>query len=466
MKKSIRFDLFLLVAAILAGFALFGILLNVFMLEKYYIFKNESIMDSVASDVRWILENGQDIQGCIEDIDRDESVSITIADEKFRIQYSSFTRKKDNNRVPKEIKELILENNKNIKSVPISSVINKRDGSQSKLVYVYTHDKYYVILIKPMKGIKESSTIANEFFMIAGIITLLLGSIVVYRFAGNVTKPIIEMSKITEEISGLKFGRKLNISSKDEIGILANSINKLSVALEESIDGLKSDIEYHKLLSRHMSHEFKTPISIIKGYAEGVLFGVADNPEMREKYLKTITLECDRMEDFVKEILILSKISAKDFIMDDRSTFYVRPLLKEIEEQYSLFIESNEIKFAIACNDNIQLNGNYELILRAVSNLVSNAIHYCDENKYVGVSVTANEYVEICVFNTSVGIPENELQKIFVEFYKIDKTRRGDNLGHGLGLSIVKTIAKLHQGSITVKNVKGGVEFILRLPNQ
>lgn len=310
------------------------------------------------------------------------------------------------------------------------------------------------------------SCIANQFYVIAGVIAFVFGSLFMLRFSYKVTHPIIEMSETARDISELKFGRKLTVRSKDELSVLAQSINTLSDKLETSIESLKGDIEFQRSLSRNMSHELKTPIGVIKGYAEGLLFGVADNAEMKERYLKTITTECDRMDSLVKEMLTLSRISAKNYVLCDIEDFQVSETVSEVIQIFDNQIKERDINFVADFDKSTKIHANYSLFLRAVSNLVSNAIKYCDENKYVRVNINNEEAnTQICVFNTCAGIPEEEQGKIFDEFYKIDKSRSREDSGHGLGLPIVRTIANLHGGSVRVRNIKGGVEFILTIPS-
>jgi signal transduction histidine kinase len=273
------------------------------------------------------------------------------------------------------------------------------------------------------------------------------------------------MSKIAEDISNLNFDRKIEVKTQDELGVLAGSINTVSDKLKVSIEGLKNDIEIQKTLSRNMFHELKTPIGVIKGYAEGLAFGVADSPEMREKYVGIIVNECDRMDSLVVEMLELSKLEAKDYSLQNVEEFELGELIDSVKERLEHTLAEQNISFLYEYNSEIRIRANYELLERAINNLISNAVKYNDENKYISLSASENkESIQISVFNTCKGIPQNEIGKIFDVFYKIDKARTRESGGHGLGLSIVKSIIELHQGSISVENKKGGVEFIINLP--
>ncbi len=467
MKKSIRISLFLIFAATMASFVVCGVLLNILGLEKYYVLRSGDLFAAVASAVTATLATGGDVQRRLEEIDRAEGISISVADRAFNILYASFPQKKIPERLPKEIEDLIRNTRSNVKRTALYGTVEKRE-IQPKLAYIImTADERYIVLTKPIKGIRESTGIANQFYIIAGIIVLAIGSIPVFRFSDKVTKPIVQMSKIAGDISELNFDRKLAIKSEDELGLLAGSINTLSDKLKASVEGLQNDIEFQKSLSRNMSHELKTPIGVIKGYAEGLQFGVADNPDMREKYLQVIINECDRMDDLVKEMLTLSRLTAKDYVLHDISCFQIAALVDAVRERFSHELSECGITLFTQTNGETKLNANYELLLRAVSNLVSNAIKYNDDNKYIRLSAAENEsHIIITVYNTCGGIAESELPRIFDVFYKTDKARSREKGGHGLGLSIVKSIAELHGGQIAVQNTKGGIEFTLTVPKK
>jgi signal transduction histidine kinase len=443
-----------------------GVLLNVFLLEKYYIYKSKDTFGMIVDEVKTTLSKKDNMQQKLEELDRTNGVSISVADKDYAVLFTSFPQKKDDsNRLPKEIEKLIEGTNKNIKETAVCSVIEK-NNELTKLAYIMqTSDGKYIVITKPMKGIHESVGFSNQFYIIAGFFTIIIGSFFMFRFSDKVTKPIVEMSKIAEDISNLNFDKKVEVKSQDELGVLANSINKLSDKLKVSIEGLKKDIEFQQTLSRNMFHELKTPIGVIKGYAEGLAFGIADNSEMRQKYVEVIVSECDRMNRLIIEMLELSKIEAKDYSLKNIVEFELSKLFDSVAKRFEHILTEKNIKLLYEYSGEIHIRGSYELLERAVNNLVSNAIKYNDENKYIRLSARENvESVQISVFNTCKGIPQNEIGKIFDAFYKIDKAHTRENGGYGLGLSIVKSIIKLHHGSIFAENKKGGVEFIIKLP--
>lgn len=467
MKKSIRTNLFILFAVFMTALIAVIILFNIFFLEKYYIFRSRQDFADCSKRIETILAGNLDVEKSLREIDHTEGFSITIANRDFTILNTSYPQEDESTRLPREITDLIDSGNGKTAVRPIYTVIRKTD-SQPKLAYLTkSEDGQYIIIEKQMKGITESASVANQFYMMIGVIALMIGSFVMFRFSGRVTQPIIEMSRIADSISKLDFEKKVAVRSEDELGTLAESINTLSDRLKAGINDLKRDIEFQKTLSRNLSHELKTPIGVIKGYAEGLKYGLADSKEKEENYLEVMIGECDRMDELVKEILLLSRLSAKDFVLKDKTEFTAGSIFGAVSERFAHELESRQIEFLCDIKDSTVLYGNYDLIFHAVTNLFSNAVKYNNEQKYFELTAeeTESESV-ICAFNTCAGIPEEERAKIFDEFYKIDPARNREEKGHGLGLSIVRSIAVLHGGAVSVENKNGGVEFKLTLPKK
>ncbi len=457
-KKSIRFHLFMLFALVMVAFVLTLVLLNATFLEQYYVIKNEGLFKNVATQVLSAL-NEPNPQSILADLDRSEGISIFIADQKYTLKYAS---QKQREKLPREIVEFIKEQKPDSRA---AYAVVEKPNAEPKLLYVARHQKDYMVLTKPMKGIRESVTIADEFFLFGGIFALIVGSLSMLGFSKSLTKPIVEMSAVAHDMAELKFERKVVVKTQDELGVLAQSLNTVSDRLKASIENLKGDIEFQKMLSRDLSHEMRTPIGVIKGYAEGLKFGVADETHMRQKYLDTIISECDRMDHMVKELLDLSKLEAKDFVLTDVVAFRLSSLCETVRERFAPIISEHQINFSVECDSSICISANYSLLERLLSNLLSNAIKYNNEKKIVRLSVREyHNQVEIVVFNTSEDIEEVELAKIFDTFYKIDKARSRKAGGHGLGLSIVSSIAHHHGGTVIARKRMDGIEFVLSLP--
>ena len=322
-----------------------------------------------------------------------------------------------------------------------------------------------LILAKPMSGIRESVAIANQFYAFSGLAILLMGIIVILIFIRKITKPVIEINNVAEGISKLDFSKRIDYNSQDELGNLAKSINNISEELSASISSLQLDVKRRKQLVRNISHELRTPIGVIKGYAEGLKFGVAEDREKAQKYCTVIASECDRMNDMVKELLELSAL--EESIKLEPSGFDAGDLINSVVDKFTPVLKDRNIILTNACTKGIMIDADYELLERAISNYLNNAINHVDEKGQITISNSLNEDAAvISVFNTGNHISENDIKNIWDVFYKVDKARSREYGGFGLGLSIVKSIIEAHQGSCGVKNVKDGVEFFITLPQR
>lgn len=256
----------------------------------------------------------------------------------------------------------------------------------------------------------------------------------------------------------------MNFDSKDEIGKLGESINKISEKLCTSIDELKEDVERRKQLVRNMSHELKTPIGIIKGYAEGLKFGVADDKEKMHKYCSVLVEECDRMDKLILELLNHSMMEV-GMVKLNITSFDIHEFIVKIAERFKpIFIEKN-IKFDLKCIDNYIISADCDMLEKAVNNFITNAIDHVEGRNFIQLTVKEEDKgIKISVFNTGNHIQEKDLEKIWDVYYKVDKARSRKYGGHGLGLAIVKLIVQLHGGSTKVENINDGVIFSLEIP--
>ena len=412
--------------------------------------------------------NKSNVLSYIDIIDRVEGISCTIADNNLEIKFNSFPQKAgvESQKLPNEIETLIKSNEASLSKGFIYSIVEKPQEQAAILVYISKIDNSNLIVLKKsMKGIIDSVAIANQFYIFAGLILIFLGAIFIFIFASRITKPIREMSAIAEDISNLDFEKRVQYSSEDEIGNLGNSINNISEKLSSSMDGLKQDVERRKELVRNISHELKTPIGVIKGYAEGLQFSVADDEEKREKYCKVISNECDRMDSLVRELLNLSMFESGTFQIKT-SEFDIRVLVQNIAERFEPTFAEKGIDFEWEMDKELFVSADYELIERVIINFIINAINHVEGNKKISINIhSMGEKVRIEVFNTGKHIQEEELVRIWDIFYKVDKARSREYGGNGLGLSISRLIGEAHGGKTGVENVNEGVMFFIEIPN-
>ena len=459
MRHSIKMKLFLLFAGVLAVFLLAGCLCSTLFLQRYYIAENRALFSQTAAQVESALSEAQpQLQDTIAAIDRAESISITVASADETVLYTSYPRKDAKGaKLPREISALIAGGGSTA-----YGRVTAGEGAAARIAYAYLAGSgEWIVLTKQLKGVAESAAIANRFFALCAAAALLLGGLAIYLFSGKIVRPVLEMNRVARSISELDFQTIPDIRSKDELGELAGSINVISEKLESSVNSLKKDVAYQKQLTRDTSHELKTPIGVIKGYAEGLLYGVADDPDSMEEYCRTIASECDRMDELVKDMLELSALEAGD-AAPKKTAFPAKALLCDVTDSFQPLLADKGVRCVCECPEDLSVSADYAMMKRALGNFLTNAVRYGDENRYLRLSARRDgQRVRFSVYNTGAGVPEAELGKIWDTFYKVDKARTREAGGHGLGLAMVKSIAELHGGACGAENQKGGIEFFI-----
>lgn len=466
--RTIKAKLFLFFMACIIAFAILSILLNLLFLEKYYIYKNKEAFVSAGSQIA--AAYGQDpegIQDFISQIDRTAGISCLIADQNMVIKFSSFPLKqdKDSQKLPSELEQLVRGSQAALETADIYTTIDTSDSKVREIVFISgIGDGDFLVMRKPVTWIIESASIANEFLLYTGLLILGIGGVLIYLLAIRVTRPIVEMSKVTKGIADLDFGKRVDVRSRDEIGVLGQSVNHISEKLSVSINALQQDVERRKFLVRNISHDLKTPIGVIKGYAEGLQFGLADDKEQFTRYCNIIRAECDRMDGMIQELLELSKLESGSFKMEI-SSFNVLELIQTVAERFAPELEKAGISLAVSCNAGLKAAADRNLLDRLLGNFLSNALNHAAGPKLIRVEAEQLPgQLRLSVMNTGLPVAEEDLLKIWDVFYKADRARSRQYSGHGLGLSIVKTIAELHGGSSGCENLPDGVRFYVEIP--
>lgn len=463
---KIRSKLFALFMLLIGFIVIIGVLTNVVLLEPYYIFQNKNQMKAISNEI----ENAfyfqkSDLSNVLQGIQAENGVNCLVYDPKTGIIYDPFPIKMQSksNRLPKEYETFL----KDPDSQYLDWINEKSNDATPKLMHMSKMQNGELILIKkPMKGIRESVGIANQFYLFAGLLTMMIGGIIVFWFAKRLTTPIIQMAEVSEEISKLSFHRMVEIQSKDEIGMLGKSINQISIKLSESLNKLRNDLERRKQLLRDLSHELKTPIGIIKGYIEALKFGVVNDPEKQKKYYDVIISECDHMNEMISELLNYSKMESSQFeLINGQIT--ISQLFVKVTERFQKMIEDRSIQLSIHLSEQLELYANPELIERCLNNFLLNAINHASAEKQIRLSAfVIPNGIRFEVFNSGNHLLQEDLQKIWDIYYKVDQSRTKTYGGHGLGLAIIKQIVLLHHGQVGVENIDHGVLFWMEIPNQ
>ncbi|WP_167954684.1 sensor histidine kinase [Anaerosporobacter faecicola] len=363
------------------------------------------------------------------------------------------------------------------KNYGIYKIYDERMESYYIELFGVLDNGYIIYLRSNFESMQESVRIANKFLAYVGIIGTLMGIIVAMFVSKSFTRPIHQLSGIAKKMAKLDFDVKYTVTTKDEIGELGTSINTLSEKLEETIselknanNELKSDIqnkiqidEMRKEFLSNVTHELKTPIALIQGYAEGLLDNINEDEESRNFYCEVIIDEASKMNNMVKRLLSLNQIEfGKNQVNIER--FDIVALIHGALNSTNILIQKKEAKVQFALTEPIDVWADEYMIEEVVTNYISNALNHLDYDKIIDIKIEQKiDCVRVSVFNTGDPIPSEDIDKIWIKFYKVDKARTREYGGNGIGLSIVKAIMSSHNRACGVINHDNGVEFWFEL---
>lgn len=359
----------------------------------------------------------------------------------------------------------------------VLQVTDRRMSSEYLVLWGTLDDGNLIMMRTALESIRESVHIANRFLAYIGACGILLSAVIVVLVTQRITRPIRQLTDISRQMTELDFTAKYEEgNSVKEIEQLGKHMNQLSEALERAIgelktanNELKSDIEKKEQIDEmrkeflsNVSHELKTPLALIQGYAEGLLECINDDAESRGFYCEVIMDEAGKMNQMVQKLLTLNHLEfGNDAVTIDR--FDITELIKGVIENATLLLQQNEIHLlfdegqAYVWGDEFQIE-------EVITNYLSNAIHYAAGEKQIRIFYTYKEEVlRVSVFNTGSSIPQEDIDKIWDKFYKVDKARTREYGGSGIGLSIVKAVMESHHRECGVCNCPGGVEFWIEL---
>lgn len=329
----------------------------------------------------------------------------------------------------------------------------------------------------PLESIRDAVEVFNRFLLLTGFVVIALSLGIAWYFANRLCNPILQLAELSKKMTNLDFEAKYTGNHSTEIDMLGNNFNVMSETLEHTISNLKKannellkDIEKKEQIENmrqeflaNVSHELKTPIALVQGYAEGLKEGISDDPESREFYCDVIIDEAGKMNQMVKNLLTLNQL---EFGKEDLSfeRFDVVALIQGVIQSCELLIEQSEANVHVRGEHPIYVWGDVFKVEQVVRNYFTNALHHVDGERVIEIKFTESEGgVRISVFNTGKPIPEEDLDHIWDKFYKVDKARTREYGGNGIGLSIVKAIMNSFHKEYGVYNYNNGVEFWFEL---
>lgn len=487
MKKSIKIRLAVTYIGIMCLSLAVMLLVNSLFLEKFYLRKKTESLKKVyntmndTSDTRYYSSLADDEkfkQYC----DENNLSMIVVEDVTSRIL---FAYAKNSERLYSEIQFGVLDDfvrgKREILEATDNYIVEKKTDDVKamdsvNMVGVLDNGNGFLITT-PAQSLKDSALISNVFYLYIGLFTIFISSVVIWFISRHITRPLQQLSELSKEMANLNFDAKYTSTSEDEIGVLGNNLNRMSGELEKTISELRTannelqkDIEKKEQIDEmrkeflsNVSHELKTPIALIQGYAEGLQECINDDQESREFYCDVIIDEAAKMNNMVKKLLSLNQLEfGNDTVNMER--FDLTELVKGVVQSAQLLASKKEAEIRFLQEEPISVWGDEFKIEEVVTNYVSNALNHVDFEKKIEIkAVKRGDVVRLSVFNTGARIPEEDLDKIWIKFYKVDKARTREYGGSGIGLSIVKAIMDSMNQKCGVINYENGVEFWFEL---
>ena len=362
----------------------------------------------------------------------------------------------------------------------LQKVYDERLGDYYLEIWGTLDNGYSIILRTPIQGIKDNVNISTTLIKYVGGAILAVGIIAAFVVSTYITRPIKQLSNIAEKMSEMDFNARYEGSDKGEIGLLGKSMNNMSEKLEQNIAELKkANLELKKDIDKkekleimrtdflsNVSHELKTPIALIQGYAEGLKEGITDDPESMEFYCDVIMDEANKMNTMVKRLLTLNQI---EFGNDEpeMERFDINELIASVADANA--IRAGQKNMSIVFDNRNEHNfvwADEYKTEEVLTNYISNALNHCDGKRAIEVRTEKSENggtITVTVYNSGKNIADEDLERIWEKFYKADKARTREYGGNGIGLSIVKAIMDSMGQEYGVRNVSDGVEFWFNL---
>ena len=457
------------------------LIVNVKFLEPYYIRDKEMQFIHVYEELQNAVKKGtisnDEVQDELHVLCEKNNISYIVLDmdnEKL------ITNVHDTNMLKQQLSGYLLnqaqKGGKVLDSTDNYQLMRSQDPwNQSEYIEMWGQldDNVNFLIRSPVESIRESVALSNRFLIYVGMGTLIICMGLVWYFSRRITKPIQELAELSDRMANLDFEAKYTSGGNNEIGELGDNFNRMSQKLEKAISELKQannslqqDIEQKEKMEQmrtefmgNVSHELKTPIALIQGYAEGLKEGVNDDPESRDFYCDVIMDEAGKMNRMVKNLMTLNQLEfGNDKVEFER--FNLTELIGGVLQSMDILSQQKDVQLIFREKNPVYVWGDEFKIEQVVRNYVSNAYNHVNEEKIIEVKILQEDgLAKVTVFNTGKPIPEEDVPRIWDKFYKVDKAHTREYGGNGIGLSIVKAIMESMHQQYGVKNYDNGVEF-------
>lgn len=495
MKYNLSKRLFTITITVLLGLMALTLLFQVLFFQSFYEKKKQKDLIEEVTRFKNIysfqLNDSTEIYNALSSFEVRTSSKIVIFDSNLELKYIANTYSKGgaeavdalNSYYNELIKDTDLINEVLSNHITKSTLFfDENDGTKKigviSSISLSSDNDAIVIAAAPVRPIEEAASVISEFYIYIAVGYVFVAVILSLVYSNFISKPLVKIDKVAKKMSKMDFSETCDTSRNDEIGSLAGTLNFLSSNLDKSLSELRErnaklelDIEKERNLEvmrkdfiASVSHELKTPIGIIEGYAEGIKDGIVDSQDATV-YLETIIDESRKMGVLVSNMLELSKLES-GVIKPKPEIFNINRLIKKVVNKH--LMEANDSSLTLIFKENTEYSYVFAdtfQMEQVLTNLITNALKYTpkDNDIIISISEAAPNY-KISVFNSGATIDSSEIDKLFNKFYRVDKARSRNSNSSGLGLSIIKNILELHTFEYSFMNKDKGVDFSFYLP--
>lgn len=462
--RSIKFKTWLYFI-LFAGFLMVILwCLQVLFLNNFYGVMKDEQTQKVARDIRnsYKANDSMDFLNSVSIISNSNDMFIYIASYDGKTMYFKPTGDPTDSQY--YIAQIPAINKAMIESKQNSAYLKIKSADDSKEVLAYGSvlnakgkEPLMAYIFSPLWPVSSTVDILTNQLVYVTFISLLVACLISFYLSIRITRPIRTITRSAEKLADGEYGIVFKGGHYTEINNLADTLTRASIELEKS-DMLQKD------LIANVSHDLRTPLTMIKSYAEMIRDLSGDNPEKREQHLQVIVDEADRLNVLVGDLLSISRMQSGKIVLE-RTDFSITNAVQSILNTYKIMEVEQDYTFHLNCPANFIVNGDEEKIKQVISNLLTNAIKFAGDDKVVNITLKRRGRSVLCkVEDHGVGIAPEELGHVWERYYRASSNMVRESEGSGLGLSIVKEILTLHKANFGVESALGkGTAFWFEL---
>ncbi len=473
--KTIRASLGLGAGLLFAGGLGILVAANGLLLEPYYAAQTRGAFKAIAEAVARLPAQGDGRLEAAKVLAAGTPFRIVLADRSGTVRLSSAPEFQPGQSfpLPREEADFLAAHISRLEAGrEYFGILNSPPPGQSVLHLMSSlGDGDFLVVTQPLENFRRSIRAAATFTLLMGFLILILESALVLLLSGRMTRPILELAKVAQRVAAADLGARWEGHREDELGILGESLNAMTAALARSIagltsanDGLARQVRAQEDFMAGASHELKTPVGLMRGYAEAIQLGLYSSEEERVELAGVIVKEADHLDRLVRDLSSIAAVGA-----GPRSLYLaelkLEGLLEETVSRFALEAKARGLALVLEAEGPALVSADPDRILQVLDNLISNALRHCPKGGTIALRLKELPMAwRIEVENSGSSVEEAHLARLFEPFYRVDPSRSQGSGGSGLGLALVRAVLEAHNGSCGAANTEGGFLAWAELP--